>query len=62
MAEVAVIGLGNMGLPMAANLVRAGHSVRGFDAGRGGPWWGWRRLAASVPPVSARRRTARSSC
>ncbi len=31
MATVAVIGLGNMGLPMALNLVRAGHAVRGFD-------------------------------
>lgn len=31
MAEVAFIGLGNMGGPMAANLVRAGYSVRGFD-------------------------------
>ena len=31
MAEIAFIGLGNMGGPMAANLVRAGHSVRGFD-------------------------------
>jgi 3-hydroxyisobutyrate dehydrogenase len=28
---VAWIGLGNMGGPMAANLVRAGHTVRGFD-------------------------------
>lgn len=28
---VAVLGLGNMGGPMAANLVRAGHEVRGFD-------------------------------
>lgn len=28
---VAWIGLGNMGGPMAANLVAAGHSVRGFD-------------------------------
>jgi len=28
---IAFIGLGNMGLPMAANLVRAGHPVRGFD-------------------------------
>ena len=28
---IAFIGLGNMGGPMAANLVRAGHSVRGFD-------------------------------
>ncbi len=31
MAEVAFIGLGNMGGPMAANLVKAGHCVRGFD-------------------------------
>ncbi len=31
MAAVAFIGLGNMGGPMAANLVRAGHAVRGFD-------------------------------
>ena len=31
MATVGFIGLGNMGGPMAANLVRAGHSVRGFD-------------------------------
>jgi 3-hydroxyisobutyrate dehydrogenase len=29
--RVAVIGLGNMGGPMAANLVKAGHSVTGFD-------------------------------
>ncbi|HEX9857628.1 MAG TPA: 3-hydroxyisobutyrate dehydrogenase [Paracoccaceae bacterium] len=29
--KVAVIGLGNMGAPMAANLARAGHRVTGFD-------------------------------
>lgn len=29
--RVAFIGLGNMGGPMAANLVKAGHTVRGFD-------------------------------
>jgi 3-hydroxyisobutyrate dehydrogenase len=28
---IAFIGLGNMGGPMAANLVKAGHSVTGFD-------------------------------
>ena len=28
---VAFIGLGNMGAPMARNLIAAGHSVRGFD-------------------------------
>ncbi len=31
MSKVAFIGLGNMGAPMAANLVRAGHAVAGFD-------------------------------
>lgn len=31
MTTIAFIGLGNMGGPMAANLVKAGHTVRGFD-------------------------------
>jgi 3-hydroxyisobutyrate dehydrogenase len=31
MSKVAFIGLGNMGGPMAANLVKAGHAVQGFD-------------------------------
>ena len=31
MTTIAFIGLGNMGNPMAANLVKAGHSVHGFD-------------------------------
>lgn len=31
MARIGFIGLGNMGGPMAANLVRAGHGVTGFD-------------------------------
>ncbi len=31
MATIGFIGLGNMGAPMAANLLRAGHSVRGYD-------------------------------
>ena len=31
MTNVAVIGLGIMGLPMAINLVKAGHSVTGFN-------------------------------
>ena len=29
--KIAVIGLGNMGAPMAANLSKAGHSVTGYD-------------------------------
>jgi 3-hydroxyisobutyrate dehydrogenase len=31
MARIAFIGLGNMGLPMALNLLKAGHHVEGFD-------------------------------
>ncbi len=31
MARIAFLGLGNMGGPMAANLVKAGHSVSAFD-------------------------------
>ena len=31
MATIGFIGLGNMGGPMAANLVKAGHAVTGFD-------------------------------
>jgi 3-hydroxyisobutyrate dehydrogenase len=31
MATIGFIGLGNMGAPMAANLVKAGSNVRGFD-------------------------------
>jgi len=31
MAAIGFIGLGNMGAPMAANLVKAGHQVIGFD-------------------------------
>lgn len=31
MSNIAFIGLGKMGLPMGANLIRKGHSVTGFD-------------------------------
>jgi len=31
MATIGFIGLGNMGLPMARNLVAAGHQVQGYD-------------------------------
>ncbi|WP_337268601.1 3-hydroxyisobutyrate dehydrogenase [Oryzifoliimicrobium ureilyticus] len=35
MSGIAFIGLGNMGGPMAANLVKAGHQVAGFDLAEG---------------------------
>ncbi len=31
MAEIAFVGVGNMGAPMALNLLKAGHVVRAFD-------------------------------
>src|SRR5215813_10718178 len=56
MATIGFIGLGNMGAPMAANLVTAGHRVTGFDlvseaverlAAKGGT------AAASAPAAAA---------
>ena len=35
MTLVGFVGLGNMGGPMAANLVKAGHKVRGYDTSSG---------------------------
>jgi len=35
MATIGFIGLGNMGAPMAVNLLKAGHRVTGFDIARG---------------------------
>jgi 3-hydroxyisobutyrate dehydrogenase len=35
MADIGFIGLGNMGAPMAANLLKAGHRVTGFDVVQG---------------------------
>ena len=32
MAKIGFIGLGLMGLPMAQNLIKAGHAVKGMDA------------------------------
>ena len=34
MAKIGFIGLGNMGLPMAQNLLKAGHAVTGFDVAK----------------------------
>ena len=56
MAQIGFIGLGNMGLPMAVNLVRAGHAVRGFDlaeAARARLAEAGGQVAASVPDAVA---------
>ena len=60
MADIGFIGLGNMGGPMAANLVAAGHQVVGFDvvaaaleaaAGRGVTAAGSAQEAAAAAPI-----------
>jgi 3-hydroxyisobutyrate dehydrogenase len=50
MARIGFIGLGNMGLPMALNLVKAGHAVSGFDV-----------VAAAVAKLAAAGGTAAPS-
>ncbi|MEM7777509.1 MAG: 3-hydroxyisobutyrate dehydrogenase [Pseudomonadota bacterium] len=50
MAAIGFIGLGNMGGPMAGNLVKAGHTVSGFDL-----------VAANVDAASAQGVTPASS-
>ncbi|MEP2030269.1 MAG: 3-hydroxyisobutyrate dehydrogenase [Paracoccaceae bacterium] len=47
--KIGFVGLGNMGCPMAVNLARAGHDVRGFD------------LAVSVPEGLTQAATAASA-
>jgi len=47
MARIGFIGLGNMGAPMARNLIRAGHEVAGFDI-----------VPAAMESVPGARRTA----
>jgi len=55
MATIGFIGLGNMGAPMAANLVKAGHQVTGFDivAGRAEALAARGGRAASTPAEAA---------
>jgi 3-hydroxyisobutyrate dehydrogenase len=50
MAKIGFIGLGNMGGPMAGNLVKKGHTVKGFDL-----------VAANLGAASARGVTAAKS-
>ena len=52
MATIGFIGLGNMGLPMAQNLLKAGHAVRGL---RRQP----RRRSSGSPPAAAARASIR---
>jgi 3-hydroxyisobutyrate dehydrogenase len=50
MARIGFLGLGNMGMPMAQNLLKAGHAVAGFDV-----------VAASLDKLNAAGGTAAAS-
>jgi 3-hydroxyisobutyrate dehydrogenase len=50
MARIGFVGLGNMGLPMALNLIKAGHAVSGFDVNAAA----METLAASGGKVTSR--------
>jgi 3-hydroxyisobutyrate dehydrogenase len=51
--NIAFIGLGNMGAPMAANLAKAGHAVTGFDVAAPCP--------AGVTPAASAAEAARGA-
>ena len=53
MANVAFIGLGNMGGPMATNLVKASHNVVVFDLAPGRPATNWQARGASIAATAA---------
>ena len=56
--KIAFIGLGNMGGPMAANLVKAGFEVAGFDLGEEARMAAWKAgisLAQSAAEPSRAR-------
>ena len=56
MATIGFIGLGNMGAPMAANLVKAGHRVDRATTSTQAPCRRWRR------PACSRRAARRKQC
>lgn len=58
MTDIGFIGLGNMGVPMAANLVKAGHTVKGFDFVGAAVE---RAQQAGVQPVASARAAASSA-
>lgn len=53
MARIAFIGLGAMGRPMAANLVKAGHGVTGYDVNAAA--LDWLKDVGGTPAPSARQ-------
>ena len=61
MAKIGFIGLGNMGLPMAGNLVKKGHEVEGFDLVRDNMDQAASRGVSGRPRRKTRRRMSTSS-
>jgi 3-hydroxyisobutyrate dehydrogenase-like beta-hydroxyacid dehydrogenase len=57
--KIGFVGLGAMGVPMALNLVKAGHAVRGFDVRAGAADALVAALAAAAPPT---RRATPNCC
>ncbi|RYE41646.1 MAG: 3-hydroxyisobutyrate dehydrogenase [Hyphomicrobiales bacterium] len=56
MSKIAFLGLGNMGLGMATNLVKAGHTVTGFDPAQAAlDNAGERGIGAAASPADAAR-------
>jgi 3-hydroxyisobutyrate dehydrogenase len=58
MANIGFIGLGNMGAPMAVNLVKAGHRVRGYDVNSAAVQ---KLAAAGVEPTGSASEAARGA-
>ena len=58
MARIGFIGLGNMGLPMAQNLIKAGHQVEGVDVSQAAPTSSRRPAARSPKPRRSQPRAA----
>src|SRR4030081_3305184 len=57
MSRIGFIGLGNMGLPMGQNLIKAGHRVEGVDMSgvQTGNWRAAGAAAAETPKIAAAR-------
>ena len=60
MARIGFIGLGNMGLPMAENLIKAGHQVEGVDVSQAATDKLKARVARSPRPRRSPRRVPTS--
>ena len=53
MRRVGIIGLGDMGMGMARNIINGGFPLTGFDL-REARWPSWNRPAEHAPPPAGR--------